>query len=172
MRYLMKWTLGELSVDDNQKMYYEQTVKLNKADFEHIDRLLDIDAFYINGVWYYDELNDHLYTEFNLSGDITVAGSVDLEPYIHHIDVSTTEVFGFENVDDIADHLVQNDEVDLLPFIKQLVVANIPVKMVDENLEYPKGDGWSVISEEDFANEEKPVNPKMAKLLELKLEDD
>lgn len=168
----MKWALGELSVDDNQKMYYEQTLNLKLTDFDHIERLLNIDTFHINGVWYYDDVNDHLYTEFNLSGDITVSGSLTLEEFIHHIDVNAVEVFGFDQIDEIADHLVINNEVDLLPIIRQLIVANIPVKVVDENLEYPKGDGWIVISEEDFAKEEKPINPKMAKLLDLKLEDD
>lgn len=168
----MKWALGELSVDNNQKMYYEQTLNLSVKDFDHIERLINIHEFHINGVWYYDDINDHLYTEFNLSGDITVSGSLTLEEFIHHIDVNAVEVFGFDQIDEIADHLVTNNEVDLLPIIKQLVVANIPVKVVDENLEYPKGDGWSVVSEEDFNNEEKPINPKMAKLLEMKFEDD
>ena len=172
MRYFMKWALGDLSVDNNQKMYYEQTLNLNIEDFDHIERLLKIHEFYINGVWYYDDINDHLYTEFNLSGDITVSGSLTLEELSHHIDVNAVEVFGFDQIDEIADHLVIHNEVDLLPIIKQLVVANIPVRAVDENLEYPKGDGWSVISERDFSNEERPVNPKMAKLLDLEIEDD
>ncbi len=172
MRYLMKWALHELSVDDNQKMYYESSINLDMKDFSYIERLIDIDTLHINGVWYYDDINDHLYTEFNLSGDITVSGSLTLNEFVHHIDAKATEVFAFDQIDEIADHLIENNEVDLLPIIKQIVVANIPVKIEDENLEYPKGDGWEVISDQDFADEEPEVNPKMAKLLELELAED
>ena len=169
----MKWSLGELSVDNNQRMHYDFTLNLDIKDFDYIDRLRGIDTLHINGVWYYDEINDHLYTEFNLSGDIVVLGSMTLEEYEHHIDVDTIEVFGFEQLDDISEHLVSNNEVDILPIIKQLVVANIPVKIYEENLEYPKGKGWEVVSEADMAlAEETPINPKMAKILELEVEDD
>ena len=96
-----------------------------------------------------------------------------LVEFEHHIDVDTVEVFGFDQLDDIAEHLVSNNEVDLLPIIKQLIVANIPVKIYEENLEYPKGKGWEVVSEADLAlTEETPINPKMAKILELEVEDD
>ena len=168
----MKWSLGELAVDDNNKMLYSEEINIPIKDFPDIDRLLDVHTLTINGVWYYDEINDHLYTEFNLSGDITVTGSLTLRESNHHIDVDTVEVFGFNQIDDIADHLVENDEVDLLPIIKQLVVANIPVKTVEEDYEYPSGLGWEVVSESSLVVDESPVNPKMAKLLELEVEDD
>ena len=47
------------------------------------------------------------------------------------------------------------------------------MKIYEENLEYPKGKGWEVVSEADMAlAEETPINPKMAKILELEVEDD
>lgn len=168
----MKWSLAELAVDNNQKMFYEFDLDLSKDDFKNVERLVSIDSIHINGVWYYDEISDHLYTEFNLSGDITVSGSLSLEDFVHHIDVNAVEVFGFDQIDEIADHLIINNEVDILPIIKQLIVADIPVRVVDENLEYPKGDGWEVIRESDLVAEKSPINPKMAKLLELKIEND
>lgn len=168
----MKWSLSELAVDDGRKMFYEGSVELTIDDFKSIERLSQIKTFHINGVWYYDDVNDHLYTEFNLSGDVVVIGSISLKEYVHHINIDTVEVFGFDEIDDVADYLVVEDEVDLLPVIKQLVVANIPIKVAEDDVEYPKGDGWEIISEADYLAEEKPVNPKLAKLLELDIEDE
>ncbi|NLY62752.1 MAG: DUF177 domain-containing protein [Erysipelothrix sp.] len=168
----MKWSLGDLAIDNNQRMAYQEEINLTIKDLPNIARLRDIQTLTINGVWYYDEINDHLYTEFNLSGDITVSGSLTLRDFTHHIDVDSIEVFGFDQLDDVADHLVSNEEVDLLPIIKQLVVANIPVKTVEEDYEYPIGDGWELVSESSLIPDEDLINPKMAKLLELEIEDD
>ncbi|NLC34631.1 MAG: DUF177 domain-containing protein [Erysipelothrix sp.] len=168
----MKWSLRDLAVDDNKRMPYEETINLTIEDFPFVERLTAITPLTINGVWYYDEINDHLRTEFNLSGDITVLGSLTLKESIHRLNIDSEEVFGFDQIDDVADHLVMNDEVDLLPIIKQLVVANIPVKTVEEGFEYPSGKGWEIVDESSLETEDNPINPKMAKLLELEIEED
>lgn len=168
----MKWSLSDLAVDDGKKMFYEGSVELTIDDFKSIERLSKINTFYVNGVWYYDDVNDHLYTEFNLSGDVVVVGSITLNEYKHHINIDTVEVFGFDEIDDVAEYLVVDNEVDILPIIKQLVVANIPIKVEEDDVEYPKGDGWEIISESEYLSQERPVNPKLAKLLELDIENE
>ena len=168
----MKWQLSELAVDNGQRMHYKRKIKPNIKQFDSIKRLKAIDSFNINGVWYYDEVSDHLYTEFNLQGHVTVADSITLEDVELFIDVDATEVFGFNELDDIADYLVENDEVDLEPIINQLIVANIPFKIIKEKRNYPKGEDWEVISEADFNKEPKAVNPQMAKLLKLDIDDE
>lgn len=168
----MKYSLSDLSVDDNKKMLYTESIELDMNLFQSVKRLRSLGTLIIDGVWYYDDINDHLYTEFNLSGDMVVSGSLDLKDYDHHFSVDTVEIFAFDQLDDIADHLVYDNEVNLLPIIQQLVVANIPIRIADENLEYPKGKGWEVVSEGDLEMEEAPINPKMAKLLELDIDND
>lgn len=166
----MKWSLSDLAVDNGNKMFYEEVIQLDINEFNYIKRLNKIFPLTISGVWYYDDINDHLYTEFKLTGDVLVVGSISLSEYIHHIDIDTVEVFGFDEIDDVADYLIEGDEVDLHGIIKQLVIANIPIK-VEEDVEYPKGADWEIISEADYNLEEKKVNPKMAKLLELDIEE-
>ena len=169
----MKWLLSELAVDDNQKMHYKETVKPDINDFKTVARLKDIDSLVINGVWYYDDISDHLYTEFNLSGNVVVKDSITLEDTEIFIDADSTEVFAFDEIDDVADHLIKDDQVDLSDIINQVIVANIPYKVKkDKNAEYPKGENWEVISETDFNKEPKKINPKMAKLLEYEIEDE
>lgn len=169
----MKWLLSDLAIDDNNKMFYKETVKPDIKDFKTLARLKDIGSFIINGVWYYDEVSDHLYTEFNLSGSVVVSDSITLEDIELLIDADSTEVFGFDQIDDVADHLITDNQVDLTAIINQMIVANIPFKITKEDYqEYPKGENWEVISEEDFNSQPKKVNPKMAKLLELEIEDE
>ncbi|NLC54817.1 MAG: DUF177 domain-containing protein [Erysipelothrix sp.] len=166
----MKWLLSDLAVDNNQKMFYQEEFQPDIKDFETIKRLKAIDSFNINGYWYYDDISDHLYTEFNLSGNIVIADSITLENIDYHIDVDSKEVFGFDQLDDVSDYLVKGDSIDLSPIINQIIVASIPFKFTSEETVYPKGESWEVITEADFNKEPKAVNPQMAKLLEIDIE--
>ena len=49
----------------------------------------------------------------------------------------------------------------------------VPLKVVKEGIkEYPKGDGWEVVKEEDYTKSKKDdIDPRLAKLKEFKLED-
>ena len=173
MSDIMKWLLSELAIDDNQKMLFKKEIQPDIKDFESISRLKSIDQFIINGIWYYDEISDRLYTEFNLSGDVVVSDSITLEDMDYHIDADTTEVFGFDEIDDVVNHLVKDNAVDLEPIINQVILANIPFNLTNSSdKEYPKGENWEIMSESDFNNQPKKVNPKMAKLLEIEIEDE
>lgn len=173
MSDFMKWLLSDLAVDNNQKMFYKETIKPDIKNFESVTRLKAINPFNINGVWYYDEISDYLYTEFNLSGKVVISDSITLEDTDFYIDVNTTEVFSFDQIDDVADHLVKDNAVDLTDIINQVIVANIPFKVrKDDDEEYPKGDNWEIMSEADFNKEPKKVNPQMAKLLDLEIDDE
>mgnify|MGYP003271358823 FL=1 len=82
-------------------------------------------------------------------------------------------MFSFEKTDDEDVHEVKGDVVELLPVIFQLIVMEVPLKIVKEGLtQYPKGDGWEVVKEEDYIKEKsKEIDPRLAKLKEFKLED-
>ena len=61
----------------------------------------------------------------------------------------------------------------MLPVIFQQILIEIPLKVVKPEIkEYPKGDGWKVIREEDLkAEKEREIDPRLAKLREFKAED-
>lgn len=172
MSDFMKWRLSDLAVDNGKKMPYKNEIKPDINQFDSVERLKAIDSFTLEGVWYYDEVNDHLYNEMKLRGYATVADSITLEDTRLYLEIEATEVFGFNELDDVADHLVEGDQIDLEPIINQLIVANIPFKINKKDRVYPKGEDWEVISEEDFKKEPKPINPQMAKLLKLDIDDE
>ena len=67
---------------------------------------------------------------------------------------------------------VENEIIDLQKAIEDNILLHIPTTILtkkeeQENL-YPRGKGWSVISEDDFVKEQKEqVNPAFAKLKDL-----
>lgn len=48
----------------------------------------------------------------------------------------------------------------------------VPHKVVKEGVEYPKGKGWEVVTEDDFnASKKNAIDPRLAKLKEFKIEE-
>ena len=50
--------------------------------------------------------------------------------------------------------LYVQDELDLYPYYLDLLLSSIPYQFVGEEKAYPSGDGWEVISEEDYKKRE------------------
>lgn len=69
-------------------------------------------------------------------------------------------------------HEAKGDIVELYPVLFQLIMMEIPYKVVKEGLtDYPKGKGWEVVREEDLiASKEKAIDPRLAKLRDFKIE--
>ena len=52
-----------------------------------------------------------------------------------------------------------------------MILMEVPLKVVKEGLiEYPKGNGWEVVRESDQV-EERPIDPRLAKLKDFKLDE-
>ena len=79
----------------------------------------------------------------------------------------------FGNSEDPDVYPVLSNVLDTDPVVLRLIYQDIPLKVVREGiLDYPKGDGWEVIREEDYArSKENRIDPRMAKLMELKTKD-
>ena len=52
------------------------------------------------------------------------------------------------------------------------IFAEVPLKAVHPDLEtYPEGDGWVVMTEEDYINEKsQEIDPRLAKLKDFKFD--
>ena len=86
-----------------------------------------------------------------------------------------SQVFAFHKVSKDSDIIeTKGDIVELMPVIFQTIILEVPLKVVKEGLkEYPKGDGWEVIREEDYIKAKKDeIDPRLAKLREFKVEEE
>ena len=99
--------------------------------------------------------------------------SITLEDVEYDFHTKSLEVFSFDKTEDEDVHEVKGDVVELLPVIFQLILMEVPLKVVKEGIkEYPKGDGWEVVKEEDYTKSKNDdIDPRLAKLKEFKLED-
>ncbi len=98
--------------------------------------------------------------------------SVTNEDVDYAFHTQSLEEFAFEKLTDEDVHISKGDVVELMPVIFQLILMEIPLKVVKENVQYPRGKGWEVMKEEDYQKSKKDeIDPRLAKLKEFKTED-
>lgn len=139
-------------------------------------RYTNLRDIYVEGTGYYSDETSEFIVGLNISSKVTVPCAVSLKPVEIELDTKLSEVFLFEpgalNEEDRDGILIEGDEIDLTPYIWSAIVVDIPLKVVDPDLEvYPSGEGWQVLTEEDYLEQKKQeIDPRLAKLKEFKFD--
>ena len=139
----MKWSRAELLQADKQTIDFTDTIAFDPAAFAKMHQIRGLQDVTVSGNIHYDTASERVFADLDIEGVMIVPCSITLEV------------------------------VELLPVIFQLILMEVPLKVVKEGIkEYPKGDGWEVVKEEDYTKSKKDdIDPRLAKLKEFKLED-
>ena len=169
----MKWSRLQILQAENQTISFDESIDFEPAAFAKMTQIRGLHDVTVSGNVHYDSSSDRVYAHLDIEGVMIVPCSITLEDVEYDFHTKSLEVFSFEKCDDGDIHEVKGDVVELLPVIFQLIVMEVPLKIVKEGLtQYPKGDGWEVVKEEDYIKEKsKEIDPRLAKLKEFKLED-
>lgn len=159
----MNWTVPWILKQPNKSFVINETVLLPKDMYRYVDTLLEIDRVHIVGKGYYDDRNDRVFFDLKIDTDLVLECSVSLEPVQHPVDVEHQIIFGYSD-DELTDiYHIKKEKIDLLPIIVQLILMEVPIRVVKEDVEAQKiGNGWQVISEKT-----ETIDPRFAKLSEL-----
>lgn len=131
----------------------------------------------LSGAVFYNQ--PYVTGDFHVVAQLVVPSSRSLEPVDFQEDFHFSENYTDTDVakeesaeSEIPIVKVENEIIDLQKAIEDNILLHIPTTILtkkeeQENL-YPRGKGWSVISEDDFVKEQKEqVNPAFAKLKDL-----
>ena len=151
---------------------FKEQVKFAPDTFEKNGRLRDLKDVEVSGTARYDSQEERLYVDFTVKGIMILPCAITLESVEQSFKTSETETFSFRKTTDEEDVVeVKGDTVDLNPTVYATIMAEVPWIVHKQGLkEYPKGNGWEVVREEDFAGRQKDIDPRMAKILEYKEE--
>ena len=169
----MKWSRAELLQAEKHTIEFDEEIAFNSAAFAKMHQIRGLQDVTVSGNIHYDTTSERVFADLDIEGVMIVPCSITLEDVEYDFHTQSLEVFSFEKTDDEDVHEVKGDVVELLPVIFQLILLEVPLKVVKDGLkEYPKGDGWEVVKEEDYVKEKKDeIDPRLAKLKEFKLED-
>lgn len=160
----LKWSLVELAKYRNQPLVLEGKAGLTNSLKKRKKDLLDATPITINGI-VSSESNDRYLVDLTLDVTLTLPSSRSLTPVDFHLIVPMIELYLAPNLsqdlidDDLDNKIVislEKDILDLKKPIEDTILASIPMKILSEEEiesdELPRGEGWEVILEDEFAS--------------------
>lgn len=164
----------DLRLLNGNTQYIEEKLVFDLTSLKH-DVLRQLENVEVNGQLNYDNQADHAYLNLTITGDMTLPDSLTNEDVLVPFESVVSEIISFNESDDEENpdiFVVKSDFIDLNPLIFTHILSEIPLKVEKEGKKiYPKGEGWEVLSEEHFQNQEKKIDPRLAKLKEFKFEE-
>lgn len=169
----MKWSRAQLLQALNHTITFNDVIDFDPAAFAKMHQIRGLHDVTVSGNVHYDTTSERVEADLEVEGVMIVPCSITLEDVEYDFHTRSLEVFAFDVKEDEDFHEVKGDVVELLPVIFQLILMEVPLKVVKKGLKrYPKGDGWEVVKEEDYMKAKSDdIDPRLAKLKEFKLED-
>lgn len=169
----MKWRKTDLLQAKDNTISFDETISFDPESLKKTSQIRQLLDVTVSGTLHYEHHDDLVYVDLDIAGDMVVPCSITLEDVTIPFETTSTEIFSFHDEDDENVHATKRDEIELLPVIFQLIFMEVPLKVVKEDLrEYPKGEGWEVVKEDEYESRKKDeIDPRLAKLKEFKLKD-
>ena len=168
----VKWTKTQLIQTSERGFEFHDDLEFTSESFEHLDRLRNLYDVQVDGKGYYDVTEERLTVDLQVSGEMVLPCAITLEDVVVPFDLEATEIFSFHPVEDEEVHVCRKDWIDLNPVIFQLILSEVPLKVVKDDAVYPSGDGWEILSEAEYQRRKgNEIDPRLAKLKEFKFED-
>ncbi|WP_088104989.1 YceD family protein [Halalkalibacter urbisdiaboli] len=164
----MKWTLAQLNVAKHKPFLIDEIIDLHDImDQNH--EIRDISPVRVKGEAVY---TGHVVTfPLHITGELTLPCSRTLADVKLPFDLRVSEQFRpadeyYRKEDEDEDvHIIENDVVDLVPYIKEHILLEIPMQIfAEEDVEPqapPEGKDWELVTEE---TQEKKIDPRLADL--------
>lgn len=171
----MKWSKSDILTSRGCTVDFDEEIRFNSEEIKKFNHLRGLDDVSVSGTIKYESTSDLATADIHVSGKMTLGCAITNEDVDYPFTTEGSETFAFHKIDRDSDIIeAKGDVIELMPSVFQLILMEIPLRVVKPGLkEYPKGDGWEVISEKDLIErKKKAVDPRMAKLADFKFEDD
>ncbi len=165
----MKFSRADLLQLKDYHLVLDEDIIFDDDIHKQFPRIRKINQMNVKVDGLFNPETQKLVVNLKLNGLVTVGCDITFEDVLVPIEVEADEIFTFDKrEEDINILKVDGEEIELLPTILQLILIEIPIKVVKSGkIDYPKGEGWEVISEETYQKQkEKRVDPRLAKLKE------
>jgi len=165
----MKWSIEQLLSKrfNHEPFTFRELVDVSDLK-DRDEQIRDISLVKVEGE---GDITDQLASfHLHLTGKMVLPCARTLKDVDFPFTIDTIETFQLndkafhrELADNEEVHEVEGNTVDLLPYIKENILLEIPIQVLSPDAEMPSsGKGWEMADEK----RDKPVDPRMAKLAE------
>ncbi len=171
----MKYSRSDLLQLKDNHLSIDEDLIFSDDISKQFPRIRRINQIHVNADGRYSPEQQRLYVHFDIKGSVIVGCDITGEDVEVPVDTEDDVIYSFDKKEEDIDIVkAEGEYVRLLPTIFQLILLEVPIKVVKPGeIDYPKGDGWEVISEADYQQmKEKTVDPRLAKLKEYKPQDE
>jgi len=167
---VLKWSVPELLKHREDSLEVNETISiddLKQRDFE----VRDVSPVKVTGLgsikWGVVTFN------ITIEGALTLPCSVTLDDVLYPFHIHTSETFRLssritgEDVVGEEVHDVENQIIDLKPYIVEEILVQKPIRVVSDKVKetpHLKGNGWELMTEEVQRNH---IDPRLEKLKQL-----
>ncbi len=168
----MEYTRTALLQLPGQHLTFDEKIDFLPESFPADSRLKGARNIRVQGDGRYVEDQQRLYLHLHVTGNMAANCDITGELVEMPLDTESDEVFSFGDETDIDIVCARDGVIRLDPKILELIYLEVPIKVVKPgHIDYPSGDGWAVVSEEEYANE-KRIDPRLAILKDYKPHDE
>jgi len=155
------------TIEFEEKLTFDSNAFIN---FSRLNSLEDCEVF---GTLFYDDEMDVVEADLHVEGIMICPCAITNEDVEFPFELDSFELFKFSKTKDEKIHHVAGETLDLYPIIFQLILSEVPIKVVKDNVEYPKGKDWEILTEAEYEEEKgKEIDPRLAKLKQLKFDNE
>ncbi len=168
----MKWTLADLLQSNSGNVSFDEDIEIDASAFANNSRINSVKDVHVSGHGYLDEEENRFYVQLNVSGTMLVPDAITNEEIEYPFETDSDETYVFEEVEEDGVRFVTNEVIELLPAIIDDIMLEVPLQVTNASEgDYPSGDGWRVITEEEYQKSQgQRIDPRLAKLKEFKEE--
>ncbi|MBE6142905.1 MAG: DUF177 domain-containing protein [Erysipelotrichaceae bacterium] len=153
---------------------YDEDVIINIKDIASNPDIIEIKKVHVT--LEAKEVVDLVVVDYVLKADLILRSTRSLKPVPYKIKEKVSLTLSFEENDYDDEDIIQveDDQYDMYEEILSTLITSIPLKIIGKDEpETIKGDGWEVISEDDYYKKKKEtIDPRFEKLLNLDLDDE
>ena len=153
----MRISNRDLKTLNDEKVYQENIEKISFDDYPYLRSLEDIEAEIIID----RDMIDRLIAHVRVFGKMICPDAMTLQDVMVPFEIEDDSILYFDDIDAERIDEEENaycviDGLDTIDFLLSFILPEVPIKVVSEEIkEYPKGDGWKVMTEAEFEESRK-----------------
>ena len=153
----MKWNLNYIQKYAKPSFNFNEKIEFDKELTSKITGLFGLENVEVNGTLRYLSSTDHCFIEFEVKGIMKLKCALSNEDVDYQFNDKDNITFSFSATDDDEIIFAKGNTIDLTPFVWQLIVVNVPLRVVKNNINLEKNIN---INNEINKNEEK-IDPRL-----------